>query len=219
MTKKKNENETVELDKQLEVIAQKFIDNPEPFFKEREKEIVDMIVKYGDLQNEDLESGVITKKDYSLQLTQNLMKPLLKLNSNCYNKHTPHSLQLTSDFYWDKMVLPFTEKIDFVPNIYDLFSLLGISKRTFERYQEISNEEMRETCEMILDRFVAYYQRKGMKKEVSEIMTMFVLKTTFKQRENDVPQVAVVNVNNSPDERIAKFARQNGYEVWNENNK
>lgn len=205
----------MEANRHLDGVVQKFIDNPKPFFEEREKEIAEIIVKYGDLQNEDLENGVMSKKDYALRLTENLMKPLVQIYGNPL-KHTALSLQLTSEFYWEKVVLPLSDKIDFIPSIYDYFSLLGISKSTFDKYSQTGTEEMRETCEMILDKFVGYYQRKGMKKEVDTIMAMFTLKTTFRQRENDQPQIAVVNVNNSPDEKISKYARQHGFAVWHE---
>ena len=207
-----------EANKQFDIVTQKFIDNPKPFFEERENEIAEVIAKYGNLQNEDLENGVMTKKDYALQLTERLMKPLVPRYGSQVARHTALSLQLTNEFYWEKVVLPLSDKTDFIPNIYDYFSLLGISKQTFDKYQQNSTEEMRETCEMILDKFIGYYQRKGMKKECDTIMAMFTLKTTFGQRENDQPQIAVVNVNNSPDEKISKYARQHGFAVWHEEN-
>ena len=206
--------EIYEAKKQFDIVAQKFIDNPKPFLQERENEIAEMVAKYGNLQNEDLENGIVSKKDYALQLTERLMKPLVPRYGSQVAKHTALSLQLTNDFYWEKVVLPLTEKTDFIPNIYDYFSLLGISKATFDKYQANGNEEMRETCEMILDKFIGYYQRKGMKKECDTIMAMFTLKTTFKQRENDTPQVVVANINTTPQERIDKYARQYGFEVW-----
>ena len=198
---------------QFELIAQKFVENPQPFFEEREKEIAETIAKYGNLQNEDLENGIISKKDYALQLTERLIKPLIPRYSPI--KHTALSLQLTNDFYWDKVVLPLSNKTDFIPNIYDYFSLLGISKITFDRYQQNGSDEMRETCEMILDKFIGYYQRKGMKKECDTIMAMFTLKTTFRQRENEAPQVVIANINTTAQERIDKYARQYGFDTWN----
>jgi hypothetical protein len=178
-------------------------------------EIAETIAKYGNLQNEDLENGIMSKKDYALQLTERLMKPLYSKYGSSIPKHTALSLQLTNEFYWEKVVLPLTETSDFIPNIYDYFSLLGISKQTFDNYQRSGTEEMRETCEMILDKFIGYYQRKGMKKECDTIMAMFTLKTTFRQRENDVPQVVVANINTTAQERIDKYARQYGFDTWN----
>jgi hypothetical protein len=204
-----------EANAQLGVVAQKFVENPQPFFEEREKEIAETIAKYGNLQNEDLENGIMSKKDYALQLTERLMKPLYSKYGSSIPKHTALSLQLTNEFYWEKVVLPLTETSDFIPNIYDYFSLLGISKQTFDNYQRSGTDEMRETCEMILDKFIGYYQRKGMKKECDTIMAMFTLKTTFRQRENDVPQVVVANINTTAQERIDKYARQYGFDTWN----
>jgi hypothetical protein len=207
-----------EANAQLGVVAQKFVENPQPFFEEREKEIAETIAKYGNLQNEDLENGIMSKKDYALQLTERLMNPLYSKYGSSIPKHTALSLQLTNEFYWEKVVLPLTETSDFIPNIYDYFSLLGISKKTFDNYQQNSTEDMRETCEMILDKFIGYYQRKGMKKECDTIMAMFTLKTTFRQRENDAPQVVVANINTTAQERIDKYARQYGFDTWNGGN-
>ena len=205
----------VEAKKQLDIITQKFIDNPQPFFDERKKEVAGVIERYGDLQSIDLENGIMAKKDYALNMTERLMKPLMTLpvNPNA-TKHTALSLKLTSDFYWEEIVLPLNQKIDFIPSIYDYFSLLGISKATFDKYSQVGTEDMRETCEMILDKFVGYYQRKGMKKECDTIMAMFTLKTTFRQRENDAPQVVVANIQTSAQERISKYARQYGFDTW-----
>ncbi len=213
---KENNVSIAELNSQLDAVAQKFIENPQPFFEEREKEIAELIEKYGNLQSQDLENGTLTKKDYSLQLVKNLIKPFA-YRIGMSKQHTAFSLQMTSDFYWQKIVIPANEKMEYIPSIFDLFKLLNISQRSFFKYAQTGDEDMREACEKIKDEFIDYYQRKGLKKECSEIMAMFVLKTTFGQRENDQPQIAVVNVNNSPDEKIAKYARQNGFAVWNEN--
>lgn len=209
----KNNSKKAELDKQLEIIAQKFLDNPEEFYKQKEQEIAKLIVKYGDLQNEDLEKGIITKKDYSSKLTYYVTKPILGLYA-VVPQYNAQALQMASEFYWEKVVLPLNEKIFYIPMLPDLLRILGISIATFNRYSTNGNEQMRETCQMIFDQFVSYYQRKGMSKEISEIMGMFVLKTTFKQRENDVPQVLIQNNNISSNDKIKKFAKAYGFDEY-----
>ena len=214
----KANNEMVkEANNQLEAITQKFIENPQPFFDERIEEVANVIEKYGNLQSQDLESGVITKKDYAIQVSRHLIKPFIPNSGSVIAKHTPHSLKMVSDFYWNKIVLKVNETTQFVPSIYHICKLLNISKNALYRYATEGSEQMRETCEMIKDEFVEYYQQKGLTKELNDVMAMFVLKTSFGQRENEVPQVAVVNVNTTSSEKIAKFARENGYEVWSEN--
>lgn len=213
-----NNKKVKELNRQLEVVFQKFIENPQPFFEEREKEVAEVILKYGDLQAKDLESGdVFAKKDYAIQLSKHLIKPFIKNIGSVKAKHTPHSIKMVSDWYWENIVLKVNETTQFVPSIYHICKLLGISKSALWRYATEGGEEMRETCEMIKDEFVEYYQQKGLTKELNDVMAMFVLKTSFQQRETDVPQVAVVNVNASPQEKIDKYARQYGFEIWNEN--
>ena len=212
----KEYNTEIELaNEQLDIVAQKFVADPTPFFAEREKEIAEVIAKYGDLASEDLESGVMTKKDYSLIMAKNLIKPLIPRMGRTA-QHTAFSLLMTSDFYWDKIVLPANEKTEYIPSIFDLFKLLSISQQTFIKYANNGDEDMREACEKIKDEFISYYQRRGMQKEIDVVMTIFVLKSSFGQRENDQPQIAVVNVNNSPDEKISKYARQHGFAVWKE---
>lgn len=213
----KEYNTEIELaNAQLDIVAQKFVADPTPFFAEREKEIAEVIERYGDLANDDLGSGnIMTKKDYSLIMAKNLIKPLIPRMGRTA-QHTAFSLLMTSDFYWDKIVLPANEKTEYIPSIFDLFKLLSISQQTFIKYANNGVEDMREACAKIKDEFIDYYQRKGLQKQCSEIMAMFVLKTTFGQRENDQPQIAVVNVNNSPDEKISKYARQHGFAVWHE---
>ena len=214
---KEHNTEIEKANEQLDIVAQKFVADPTPFFAEREKEIAEVIAKYGDLASEDLESGVMTKKDYSLIMAKNLIKQLIPRMGRTA-QHTAFSLLMTSDFYWDKIVLPANEKTEYIPSIFDLFKLLSISQSTFIKYANNGDEDMREACAKIKDEFIDYYQRKGLQKQCSEIMAMFVLKTTFGQRENDQPQIAVVNVNNSPDEKISKYARQHGFQVWHEEN-
>lgn len=216
--KEKAENNAtiVEANKQLEVIAQKFIDNPQPFFEERLGEIAKVIEKYGDLQNEDLKNGEIKKKDYSIHLSKHLIKPIIPNTGSVVQKHTPHSLKMVSDFYWNEIVLKVNEKTQFVPSIYHICKLLNISMDTLRKYGNDGIEQMRETCAMIKDEFIEYYQQKGLTKELNDVMAMFVLKTSFGQRENDQPQIAVINNVVSPQEKIDKYARQHGYEIWKE---
>ena len=216
LIKANNEN-VKEVNRQLEVITQKFIENPQPFFDERIKEISKVIEKYGDLQNEDLENGIITKKDYAIQLSKHLIKPFIQNCGSVIAKHTPHSLKMVSDFYWNEIVLKVNETTQFVPSIYHICKLLNISKFTLWKYATDGNEQMRETCEMIKDEFIEYYQQKGLTKELNDVMAMFVLKTSFGQRENDVPQIAIANITATPREKIDKYARQYGFEIWNEN--
>ena len=206
----------VEAKRQMEIVAQKFIENPTPFFAEKEKEIAEIIEKYGDLQAQDLAEGITSKKDYTIKLSESLMKPFVNAVGNS-KKHTADSLIAVSDFYWEKMVLPLADKVNFIPNIHDLFSLLNISSLTFSRYSANGDEAMREACQIIRDKFISYYQRRGLTKEIDNIMAMFVLKTTFQQRENDTPQVVIANVNNnSAQEKIDDFARKHGFTKWQE---
>ena len=214
---KEYNTEIEKANEQLDIVAQKFVADPTPFFAEREKEIAEVIEKYGNLANEDLENGIVAKKDYSLTLAKNLIKPLIPRKGRAC-QHTTLSLELTNEFYWNKIVLPANEKAEYIPSIFDLFKLLSISQQTFIKYANNGDEDTREACAKIKDEFIDYYQRKGLQKQCSEIMAMFVLKTTFGQRENDQPQIAVVNVNNSPDEKISKYARQHGFAVWHEDN-
>ena len=201
-----------EANRQMEVIASRFIDDPEPFFEERKKVIAKAIEKYGDLQRTDLENGIISKKDYSLRLVNAVCKPFVP-KKGTHRAHTATTITMTSDFYWEEIVMPLNDRGQFIPNIHHLMSLLCISHRTFMKYMAEGSEDLREACEMVRDRFIAYYQQRGMEKAVSEVVAMFVLKTSFQQRENDTPPVQVNQITVSNDEVIKRFAKQHGFPV------
>ena len=212
--KRKTNNKKVnEVQKQLDIVTDKFLSNPEPFYQEKEEQVAKLIERYGDLQEEDLENGVITKKDYSIQLSYYISKPIIPAN-NQVPAYTPNALKFANEFYWEKVVLPLNERMLYIPMLSDLLHMLNISTFTFNKYATNGSEEMREACQMIYDQFISYYQRNGLQKNIDSIMSMFVLKTTYKQRENDVPQV----VNNvaviSPNEVIDKMARQYGFDTF-----
>lgn len=208
-------NELAEANRQVECIAKKFIENPEPFFEERKKVIASTIAKYGDLQQQDLENGIITKKDYSLRLVNAMCRPFIP-RTGSFRSHTATTIMLTSDFYWQEIVLPLNDKGNFIPNIHHIMSLLCISHKTFLSYMAEGSEDLREACEMVRDRFIAYYQQRGMEKAVSEVLAMFVLKTSFQQRENEAPPVQVNQITISNDEVIRNFAKQHGFPVLDE---
>lgn len=194
--------------KEVAAVAKKFAENPTPFFEERKSDVAKTLEQYGDISAGEAESLIALA-----------MRPLPNLSkiSGTVPRHSATTLQFTSDFYWAELVPKLSEKFDFVANIYDLFSLLNISKYTFDNYLNGGDREVRDTCEMILDRFIGYYQRKGMKKEISEIMSIFVLKTTYRQRENEAPSVVVANFNNvSADEKLKKLSNQYGFDDFEE---
>lgn len=194
--------------KEVATVAKKFAENPTPFFEKRKSDLAKTLEQYGDISAGEAESLIALA-----------MRPLPNLSkiSGTVQRHSATTLQFTSDFYWTDLVPKLSEKFDFVANIYDLFSLLNISKYTFDSYLNGGDREIRETCEMILDRFIGYYQRKGMKKEISEIMSIFVLKTTYRQRENEAPSVVVANFNNvSADEKLKKLSNQYGFDDFEE---
>ena len=195
---------------QLEIIGQKFLENPEPFFEAKEKEIAKVIAKYGNLQVEDIENGVMNKKDYSIHITHHISKPIFNYLGQ-KTKYNSISLQASSDFYWERVVLPLNEKIYYIPMIQHYLGIIGISSDTFQRYIDSGDEQIRETCKIIIDKFIAYYQNNAMQKHISEIMTMFVLKTTFKQKENEQPIINNFhNTTITPNEKVNKLLRDYG---------
>lgn len=216
MASKNNKNaphneKVVETQKQLQTISQKFIDNPQEFYTEKEKQVAKLIAKYGDLDQD----MMVDRKDYAMELSYYVSKPIIPYNSQI-KRYTANSLLMANEFYWEKIVFPINEKMPYIPMLPDLLRMLSISIKTFNDYQTNGDEALREACSQITDQFIAYYQRNGLQKNISEIMAMFVLKTTFKQRENDVvapiTNIAIV----SPDEELAVYARQKGYDTFPE---
>lgn len=211
----KHNKNVKEVQKQVDIAIDKFLANPEPFYNSKEKEIAKFIEKYGELQNEDINNGIITKKDYAIELSYYISKPFLPAAGHI-PEYTANSLLMANQFYWEKIVLPINQKMFYIPLISDLCRMLNISTNTFNNYAINGDEPMREACKIIADQFIGYYQRNGMNKNISEIMAIFTLKTTYKQRENDTPQVQVNTVHISAREKVNQYAKQFGYEIFDE---
>lgn len=211
----KHNNSVKEVQKQVDLIIDKFVANPEPFFTAKEKEIAKYIEKYGNLQTEDIENGIITKKDYAIELSYYISKPIIP-TIGYTPEYNANSLLMVNQFYWEKIVLPINQKMFYIPLISDLCRMLNISTNTFNNYAQNGDEAMREACKIIADQFIGYYQRNGMNKNISEIMAIFTLKTTYRQRENDVPQVQVNTVHVSARDKVNQYAKQYGYEIFDE---
>lgn len=208
---KSSNTKAQEVQNQLQTISQKFIDNPQEFYATKEKEIARLIARYGDLDQD----MMVERKDYAMELSYYVSKPIIPYNGHV-KRYTASSLLMANDFYWEKIVFPINEKMPYIPMLPDLLRMLSISTKTFNDYLTNGDEALREACTQIADQFISYYQRNGLQKNISEIMAMFVLKTTFKQRENDIvapiTNIAIV----SPNEKIEAFARQKGYDIFPE---
>lgn len=212
-TKKETNDKINELKEVVGDIIQTFLDSPTQFFEKKEQEVASLIEKYGNNQVEDLENGCLTKKDYALEISQYVCKPIIPYCGKTIS-HNADTLEVANDFYWEKIVMPLNEKMHYIPMIADLLRILGISISTFNNYSINGSEDVRESCQKIYDRFITYYQRNGMQKNISEIMAMFVLKTTYKQRETETPQIQINNVVSSASDTVKKYAQQHGYEIF-----
>lgn len=210
--RKTNNAKVEEVQKELANITQKFIDHPDHFFAQKEKEVAKLLNKYSaNLEGDDM----LERKDYASELSYYISKPIIPY-CRSVPKYTSSALLMANEFFWEKVVFPINEKMPYIPMLPDLLRMLSISTHTFNEYLTNGSEDMRVACQQIADQFIAYYQRNGLQKNISEIMAMFVLKTTFKQRENDVvapiTNIAVV----SPNEKLEIYARQKGYDIFPE---
>lgn len=113
-----------------------------------------------------------------------------------------------SQCYWDCVDIA-NESILYIPTLYQLCGLMGISTSTFVNYKSNSNEDVREAVKMVFDRFVDFYTVKGLTSELNTIMAIFTMKAQYGMRDNDAPQVNITNVNNTvPKQDIADLERQ-----------
>ena len=63
--------------------------------------------------------------------------------------------------------------------------MIGISSSTLNKYAQSTDGEMRQAVARIKDRFISFYTSRGMKREISEVMSIFTLKAAFGMRDNE----------------------------------
>lgn len=194
----KETNDKLEvLEKVNGALAQKFIEDFPAYVEERkaefEKELGAFCVKY---ENE-LSDPQLAKKIPTLKLSEYLCKSFVKSTIQIDGrKYSPAHLRMASDYYWDCIAGINAEGLTYVPTLQQFARLLNISVATLKNsYLNSQDEAMRETILMIRDRFVDYYTTRGMTREISEVMSIFMLKAEYNIRDNDVPQT-VINNNN-----------------------
>lgn len=183
------------LDKANEVIEKKFLEEF-PAYVERQKrefdkELEKFCVKYQDM----FQDAALAKKIPTLHLgeylTKSFIKSVIHINGR---KYTPAHLMMASDYYWACIAEIQEKGLTYVPTIQQFARLLNISVQTLRQtYLNSSDEAMRDTVLMIRDRFVDYYTTRGMTREISEVMSIFMLKAEYNIRDNDVPQTVINN--------------------------
>lgn len=107
-------------------------------------------------------------------------------------KYSPALIDLASDFFWQCIEKIYNRGIRFVPTLHLFSSMIGVSSTTLTNYAQSSDPEMRDTMVRIRDRFISFYTSRGLKREISEVMAIFTLKSIYGLRDNE-PQNITYN--------------------------
>ena len=100
-------------------------------------------------------------------------------------KYSPPLIDLASEFFWDCVEKTYDKGIRFIPTIQLFCAMIGISSSTLNKYAQSTDGEMRQAVARIKDRFISFYTSRGMKREISEVMSIFTLKAAFGMRDNE----------------------------------
>ena len=186
----------MEVEKAKEMITDKFIKEFPRYVEDKKEEFGKALKGYVRECGERLGDASIASKIPVLRIQEALCKPFMtNAGKNISKRYNAVHLQMASDFYWESVWKIQEEGFTYVPTLQQFARLMNISVHTLKGYMNNGDEEMRETMLMIRDRFIDYYSSRGMSRQISEVMSIFMLKAEYNIRDNDVPQT-VINNNN-----------------------
>lgn len=192
--KEETNKEVMEVKTAKGLMADKFLKDFPKYVKERKAEFGKELTVYVKEVGEVLKDPTLANKVPVLRLQEALCKSFIastiKIEGKKYNAS---HLQIASDYYWECVAEIQEEGFSYVPTLQQFARLLNISVQTLKNYMNDADEEMRETILMIRDRFVDYYTSRGMSRQISEVMSIFMLKAEYNIRDNDVPQTVINN--------------------------
>lgn len=207
--KKAENNKLAKLkDKGQALILQDYTENFPAFVEQRRAEFAKLLDNYKDKL---LDNGVEEDKLSSvstLEISRGLGTPFI----NAYGAslaYSPEQLIMANDFYWESVSNVINKGFKYVPTIQEFCSLLGISTLTLIRsYASNTQEQMREAVQIIKDSFSSYYIQCGMKREYSEVMAIFTMKSSLGMRDNEPPITIINNTSVLADEQSVEKFRQ-----------
>lgn len=207
--KKAENNKLAKLkDKGQALILQDYTENFPAFVEQRRAEFAKLLDNYKDKL---LDNGVEEDKLSSvstLEISRALGTPFI----NAYGAslaYSPEQLIMANDFYWESVSNAINKGFKYVPTIQEFCSLLGISTLTLIRsYASNTQEQMREAVQIIKDSFSSYYIQCGMKREYSEVMAIFTMKSSLGMRDNEPPITIINNTSVLADEQSVEKFRQ-----------
>lgn len=186
------------------LIMQDYLDNFDKYVKKRQKEFARALDKFIDKFEGNVPDNIST-----LEISRALTIPFVKPNVQSCISYTPEQLLMANDFYWDSVVKVLNSGIHYVPTIQDFASMLNISATTLiKTYAANAQEQMREAVQIIKDNFVSYYTQCGMKRELSEVMSIFTMKSSLGMRDNDPPITVINNTGVIADEQSVEAFRK-----------
>lgn len=186
--------EVMEVGKAKALIADKFVKDFPKYVEERKgefgKALQDYVIECGNALGDPTLAGKVPVLRLQEALCKSFVTSTIKIEGKKYNAS---HLQIASDYYWECVGEIQEAGFTYVPTLQQFARLLNISMQTLKNYMNSPDEEMRETLLMIRDRFVDYYTSRGMSRQISEVMSIFMLKAEYNIRDNDVPQTVINN--------------------------
>ena len=186
--------EVMEVGKAKALIADKFVKDFPKYVEERKgefgKALQNYVVECGNALGDPTLAGKVPVLRLQEALCKSFVTSTIKIEGKKYNAS---HLQIASDYYWECVGEIQEAGFTYVPTLQQFARLLNISMQTLKNYMNSPDEEMRETLLMIRDRFVDYYTSRGMSRQISEVMSIFMLKAEYNIRDNDVPQTVINN--------------------------
>ena len=177
------------------MIVEKFMEEFPRYIEEQKEGFSRELGEFLERYKEVLPDIVMAKKLPTLKIERWLCKPLIRGTTYVDGyKYGAKHIRMASDYYWECVGEMVEKGLNVVPTFQQLAGLLNVSVYTLRnKYLNSEDEEMRETMLMVRDRFVDYYTSRGMKREISEVMSIFMLKAEYNIRDNDVPQTVINN--------------------------
>lgn len=210
----KANNEMVAVKNHAEqLLIEKFTNDFDKFVDERKADFTSNLKQYVYEHQDEIENscGRVPTGVIENYLCTPFIKSITKIP-----KYNGEKLLIASDFFWDCVSEIESNGINFVPTIQQFCRLIGITYSTFKSYKNHENEDMRNAVEMINDRFTGYYyshfNAMG-KKEYSDNMAIFTLKSVFGMNDNSQVQINKFTFNSTvPNDLVARINAQFGYE-------
>ena len=175
------ETKTVEASRQFTKFAsEEYMKNYPKLLKERDESLSETAREF--LQKNEGNLGLRRVSGYAL--TSALSKSIVPYGIKP-KKISSYDLSMANDFYWEQInkFLALDSNLKVLPTIVQFCSMIGLGRRTFGNYCNSQDQDMKDVCDSIKDRFKDFYVVHAMTGEIKEIMSIFYLKAEHQMKD------------------------------------